>query len=82
VVLQSDSFTVRQCKNLIIIHHRVHIFDPQRIHIAVKEDVTSLLLVDRLVDVSEYMGEETIRPVSGHRVKDTVQLGHRTCLEM
>ena len=50
--LQSDSLPVGQGEQLVVVHDGVHALHPQRVHVAVKEDVLPLVLVRGLVDLS------------------------------
>ena len=46
--LETDSFSVGQCEQTVVVHHTVHVLYPQCIHIAVKHDVFPLIFVSRL----------------------------------
>ena len=78
--LETDSLSIGESQELVVVHDRVHVLHPQGIHVSVKQNVLPLVLLRRSVDLSEDVGEETVRPVSSHGVQDPVQLYHRHCL--
>lgn len=51
--LETNTFSVGQRKQLIIVHNRVHVLDPQRVNITVKHNILSLILIGWLVDLAE-----------------------------
>ena len=71
--LKPYPFTIGKCEQLVVVHDRVHVLHPQGIHVSIKEDVPPFILVCRLVDLSEDVGEETVCPVSCHGVQYAVQ---------
>ena len=52
VFLQADPLPVGQGEQLVVVHDRVHALHPQRVHVAVKEDVLPLVLLRGSVDLS------------------------------
>ena len=77
VVLQADALAVGQREQLVVVHDRVHVLDPEGVDVAVVEDVAAGLgaLGQRAVDLAEDVGEEAVRPVAGVRVQDTCLMG-------
>lgn len=80
VFLQSYSLSISQCQQLVIIHDRVHILDPQRIHITIEHNILALVLLGRFVDFTEDTRQQTIRPITCYGVECTVQLDDRAGL--
>jgi hypothetical protein len=73
---QTNTITVGECKEFVIVHDGVHIFDPNGINITIENDPSALLLSRCLVLVGilESFGKKSIRPVSAVRIKDTIEL--------
>jgi len=82
VALQSDTFSISQCKQPIVVHDRVHILDPKRVDVAVKDEVLPLVLVRRSVDVSENVRQKSVGPVPRVRVQDSVQFHYAAILRV
>ena len=80
VFLKPDSLSIGKGEQFIIVHDRVHILYPQCIHIAIKENILSLILLGRSIDFSEDVGEESVGPVPCNWIQDTVELYHSNCL--
>ena len=72
--LQSNSLSVGQRQETIIVHHRVHVLHPQCINITIKQDVLALVLIVGPIDLAEDVGQQTIGPVTSDWVQDTIQL--------
>ena len=68
VWLQADSFAVRKCKQLVIVHDRVHVLDPKGVHVTIINCVATLLLLCWFVDFAEDVGQQTVRPITRYRV--------------
>ena len=80
VGLQADALAVGQREQLVVVHDRVHVLDPERVHVTVVENVAALFLVRGLVDLAEDVGEETVGPVARVRVEYAVELDDRARL--
>ena len=78
--LKSNSLAISQGQEPVVIHNRVHVFNPQSVHVAIEHDVLALILVCWFVDLAEDTGQQTIRPVSCDWVQCTVQLHYCACL--
>ena len=74
VFLQTDALSVGQSQQAVVIHDRVHVLHPEGINISIIDNVLAFILVCGLVDLTEDVGQQSIRPVSGGRVQDAVQL--------
>lgn len=77
--LKPNSLAISQRQEPVVVHNRVHVFNPQSVHVAIKHDVLALVLVRWFVNLTEDTGQQTIRPVSCDRVQRTVQLHYCAC---
>lgn len=64
VFLQTNSFTVCQCQQTIVVHDGVHVLYPQCIYVTIIHDVLLLILVRRFVNFTEDVGQKSVCPVS------------------
>lgn len=80
VFLEPDPLSIGKSEQFIIVHDRVHIFYPQCIYIAIKENILPLVLLSRSIDFSEDVGEEPVSPVPCNWIQDTIELYHSDCL--
>lgn len=62
--LQTNSFTVCQCQQTIVIHDRVHVLYPQSIYVTIIHNVLLLILVCWFVNFTEDVGKKSVCPVS------------------
>ena len=74
--LKTNSLAISQSQEPVVIHNRVHVFNPESVYVAVKHDVLALVLVCWFVNLSEDTGQQPIRPVSCDWVQCTIQLHH------
>mmetsp|Transcript_82871 Transcript_82871/g.215917 ORF Transcript_82871/g.215917 Transcript_82871/m.215917 type:complete len:574 (-) Transcript_82871:4132-5853(-) len=76
VLLQADALAVRQGQQLVVVHHGVHVLDPDGVDIAIVEDVATHWLVRRvrLVHLPEDLGEQTVGPIARRWVEHPVEL--------
>lgn len=72
--LKSDSFAVRQSQQLIVVHNRVHILNPQRINVTIEHNVFSLAFLSWLINFPENTRKETVGPVPGDWVECSIKL--------
>lgn len=72
---QPDSLSVGQGEDLVVIHNRIHILNPQRIHISIKHDVLAFGAagVKGFVYGAEDVGQKTVVPIPSLRVQNSVQ---------
>lgn len=68
---QTNAFIIGQRQQFVVVHDRVHVLDPERVHVAVVEYVAALLLVRWFIDLAEDVREQTVRPVTRVRVENT-----------
>ena len=80
--LESDAFAVGQRQQPVVVHHRVHVLDPQRVHVAVEHQVLALVLLGRSVDVAEDARQQAVGPVARVGVEHAVQLHHAPVLRV
>mmetsp|Transcript_16995 Transcript_16995/g.50160 ORF Transcript_16995/g.50160 Transcript_16995/m.50160 type:complete len:353 (-) Transcript_16995:5910-6968(-) len=76
---QSNPLTVWQCKHLVVVHDRVHVFDPQSIDIGVKDNPPFFVFLRRLARFTENARQQTILPVARHRIENTIELQDSAC---
>ena len=74
--LKPNSLAVSQSQESVVVHNRVHVFNPESVHVTIEHDVLALVLVRWFVNLTEDTGQQTIRPVSCDWVQCTVQLHH------
>mmetsp|Transcript_2368 Transcript_2368/g.7865 ORF Transcript_2368/g.7865 Transcript_2368/m.7865 type:complete len:305 (+) Transcript_2368:7017-7931(+) len=74
--IEPDALAVGQCEKLVVVHHRVHVLDPERVDVAVVDNVAPLLLAlgHRPVHIAEEIGEQPVGPVTGGGVEHAVEL--------
>ena len=82
MLLKTYPFTIRQGQQLVVVHHRVHVFNPQGIDVAIKHDVLSFVLLCGFIDVTEDTGKKTVCPVSGYWIQRAVQFNNGTCFSV
>lgn len=78
MVLQSDPFTVWQSEQLVVIHDRVHVLNPDGVDVAIEDNVMPLVLAVRkgLVHLPEGVAQKAITPIACVCVKLAVELIH------
>ena len=74
MLLKSDPFAIRQGQQLIVVHNRVHIFNPQSIDVTIKHNVFSLAFLSWLINFTEDTRKKTISPVPGDWVECSIKL--------
>ena len=57
MALQSNALSVGQCQQAVVVHNRVHVFNPQCVHVTVEDEILALVPVGRPVDVSKDVGQ-------------------------
>ena len=81
LVTELDALTVRKTKSLVIVKHRVHILNPDRIDRAIEHrphPILTLALVLRWNgSPTHQLGSQTVRPLLRVQVDFAVQLAHR-----
>ena len=79
VIHQSNAFAVGQGKEFVVVHDRVHVFDPHRVDVAVEHDVTYLVTIgrQRTVELTEDVRQQAVCPVARLRIELSVELRHR-----
>ena len=80
MLLQPNSLAISQRQQPVVVHNRVHVLDPQCVHVAVKHNVLPLVLICWFVDLTEYAGQQTVSPVPCDGIQCTVELYHCACL--
>lgn len=83
MIHQSDPLLIRQGEQLVVVHHRIHVLDPQRIHVTVEEYVLQFVrtFLKRSVNLAENVAQEAIRPIASRYIQHPVKFTHSTCLE-
>lgn len=79
----SDSLLVSQSEQFVVIHHGIHILDPEGVHVTVEQNVSLLALVfivQRFVHLSKNFAQQAVCPVARIRIQHAVQLVHGTRL--
>lgn len=76
MILHFDPLLIGQSQNFIVVHHRVHIFDPECIDVAIEEDVLLLVLlrIQRSVDLAKDAAQQSIGPVARERIENSIKL--------
>jgi len=71
-----ESLAIGKSEELVHIKHRVEILNPFRVYVAVEDDPLTLVqLPSHIVnDLPKNVGEQTIRPLPGIGVKDSVEV--------
>lgn len=80
VLKQPDTITITERQNFVIVHHRVHVLNPDGVDITVVNDPALfrlLVITEGLVGFLENLRQEPISPVSRLRVQDTIKLVKR-----
>ena len=73
--LHRDDFAAVEAQFLVIVQHRVHVFDPDGVHRAVEDDPLAVRAgIPR--GVAERHREDPVGPLFAHRVLGAVQLAH------
>eukprot|EP00965_Chrysotila_dentata_P256125 6212443-Pleurochrysis_carterae.AAC.1 len=70
-----DALAVREAEHLVVVEHRVHVFDPERVHRAVEDDPVEVVALVVHGEAHE-RGHETVGPLLRHRVDLAVELTH------
>ena len=78
MVHEPDALAVGQGEELVIVHHRVHVLDPHRVHVSVEHDPPNLVTPgrQRLAERSEVVGQDAVSPIARLRVHLSVELSH------
>ena len=70
-----DALAVREAEHLVVVEHRVHVLDPQRVDRAVKDH--PLAVGRRVTDGGAHeRRDEPVRPLLRHEVELAIQLAH------
>lgn len=83
MILHFNPLLISQSQQFIVVHNRVHVFDPQGVNIAVEEYVSPFVVagIQRFVDLAENTAQQTICPIARRRIQLSVQLDDGASLD-
>jgi hypothetical protein len=73
---ETDTISVSECQDPVIVHDRVHVFDPHGIDITIINDPTLLRLSFNKININvfENTREQAIGPIPTVWIKNTIKL--------
>mmetsp|Transcript_2367 Transcript_2367/g.7837 ORF Transcript_2367/g.7837 Transcript_2367/m.7837 type:complete len:1218 (-) Transcript_2367:3636-7289(-) len=79
--VELDALAVGQAERHVVVEHRIHVLDPERVHRPVKDDPLVLVVLRRKRDrVADHGRGDAVGPLLRERVDLAVQLAHRDAL--
>lgn len=83
MVLHPDSLLISQSQQLVVVHNRVHIFNPQRIDVTVKEYIFTFIpvAVQWPINFTKDIAQEAIRPIASCRLQRSIQFNDSAGLD-